>query len=150
MKLISLRLASLVLFSALNGLTSAADPSKVTDAASIAPEIIQPFSHKELQQASQKIQQEMYQKIDLWGKTLTKADFERTWHGKQLTKPKRQEVCGIYQGVVNDMYALISRNKSRLTVDERKLLEDRDMFIQSLGFVDNKVDTQMGFDCRLR
>ena len=145
-----LRLTSLVLLGAMTSLTHAANEPTALQASTMTADISQPFSHSELQKASQQIQKNMDQKIESWGKSLTKADFERTWYGKQLTKPKRQEVCGIYQGVVNEMYALISRNKSRLTVDERKLLEDRNAFIQSLGFENNVVDTQMGFDCRLR
>jgi hypothetical protein len=37
-----------------------------------------------------------------------------------------------------------------LSEADRKLLQDRNLFIQALGYKNNIVDTQMGFNCRLR
>ncbi|WP_298145027.1 hypothetical protein [uncultured Acinetobacter sp.] len=111
---------------------------------------IQPYTRAEIQTALQSMQQHMNQKIEAWGKTLTQNDFERTWRGRELTKAKRQEVCGIYQSVVNDMYNAAYINRGRLSIAGQKLLQDRNAFIQSLGFKDNRIDTQMGFYCRLR
>lgn len=137
---------SLIILTALSTATWAIQPQPLVT----TPDIVQPLSHAELQKASLQIQQKMDRRIALWGQNLSSADFERTWRGKQLTKAKRQEVCGIYQDVVDDMYALLSRNQARLTQAEQQRLEDRNAFIHSLGFTDNLVDTQMGFNCRLR
>ncbi len=111
---------------------------------------IQPFTQAEIQTALQNMQKEMNQNIETWAKSLDQNDFERTWRGRQLIKTKRQEVCGIYQDVVNDMYRMAEANRARLSVNGQKLLQDRDAFIQSLGFKDNLIDTKMGFNCRLR
>lgn len=111
---------------------------------------IQPFTQAEIQTALQNMQKEMNQNIETWAKSLDQNDFERTWHGRQLNQAKRQEVCGIYQDVVNDMYRMAEANRDRLSVNGQKLLQDRDAFIQSLGFKDNLIDTKMGFNCRLR
>lgn len=111
---------------------------------------IQPFTQAEIQTALQNMQKEMNQNIETWAKSLDQNDFERTWRGRQLIKAKRQEVCGIYQDVVNDMYRMAEANRDRLSVNGQKLLQDRDAFIQSLGFKDNLIDTKMGFNCRLR
>ncbi|OTG78050.1 hypothetical protein B9T33_14465 [Acinetobacter sp. ANC 5054] len=111
---------------------------------------IQPLTKAEIQQLLSEMQQRQNQRIEEWGKTLKAEDFERTWLGRQLKKPKRQEVCGIYQGLVNETYALAQKNKLRLPKSDQQFLEDRDLFIQSLGYKDNIVDTKMGFNCRLR
>lgn len=69
---------------------------------------------------------------------------------RQLVKTKRIEVCGIFQNVMNEQYRLALKDKSKLSASERNRLEDRQQFIQSLGYKDNSVDTGMGFHCRLR
>ena len=85
------------------------------------------------------------------GKTLKAEDFERSWYGgRQLKKSKRQEVCGIYQGLVNETYGLAQKNKARLSQADQKQISDRNQFIQSLGYENNIVDTKMGFNCRLK
>lgn len=145
-----------VLFSAVLALAPCGFALDVKDklAIEISPtplvEAVKPFSQAELQQALTQMQTKMEQKISAWGKTLTAADFERTWRGRQLVKAKRQEVCGIYQSVVDEMYQLAQNNKARLSAEDQSLLQDRKAFISRLGFVDNSVDTQMGFECRLR
>ena len=111
---------------------------------------IQPLTHAEIQTALQNMQKRINQNIETWAKSLDQNDFEHTWHGRQLIKSKRQEVCGIYQDVVNDIYRMADANRARLSIDGQRLLQDRPAFIQSLGFKDNLIDTQMGFYCRLR
>lgn len=111
---------------------------------------IQPLTHAEIQTALQNMQKRINQNIETWAKSLDQNDFEHTWRGRQLIKSKRQEVCGIYQDVVNDIYRMADANRARLSIDGQKLLQDRPAFIQSLGFKDNRIDTQMGFYCRLR
>ena len=120
------------------------------EAASMTPTVPTPYTRAEIQTALQAMQQRMNQQIEAWGKTLTQKDFERTWRGRQLSKVKRQEVCGIYQNIVNEMYNTAYANRARLGTEAQKRLQDRDGFIQSLGFENNVVDTQMGFNCRLR
>ena len=70
--------------------------------------------------------------------------------GRQLKKEKRQQVCGIYQNIINDTYSLAVENKARLSEQEQKLLQDRNAFIQALGYQDNYVDSRMGFNCRIK
>ncbi len=67
-----------------------------------------------------------------------------------MKSAKRQEVCDIFQGVVNEMYQMAVKNKARLSPEDQKLLSNRDLFIEKLGFQNNRVNTQMGFDCRLQ
>lgn len=111
---------------------------------------VQPVTAEERELGQKILSQNLHDRIEVFGKNLKSDDFEMTWKGRQLNKQKRQEVCGIYQGVINDMYKLAQENRARLTVEEQKIIDNRDTFIQSLGFKDNIVDTQMGFNCRLR
>lgn len=113
-------------------------------------EMVQPFSKAEIQQGMQEMQQRLNTQIEDWGKTLKKDDFEWSWTGRQLKQPKRQEVCNIFQGVVNETYSMAQKNKARLSVEDQKILENRHLFIESLGFDNNIVDTRMGFNCRLK
>lgn len=138
---------SLMTLSAMTQATEVPTASVEAPTPSIAPE---PVSQAEIKQALQAMQLKMQQRIKTWGKSLSPNDFERTWHGRQLKKAKRQEVCGIYQSVVNDTYQLADANRARLSAEAQQRLQDRDAFIQSLGFKDNLVDTQLGFNCRLR
>lgn len=113
-------------------------------------EMVQPFSKAEIQQGMHEMQQRLNTQIEDWGKTLKKDDFEWSWSGRQLKQPKRQEVCNIFQGVVNETYSMAQKNKARLSVEDQKLLQNRHLFIESLGYENNIVDTRMGFDCRLK
>lgn len=125
-------------------------PMAIANTEEVAVEEIQPLTKAEIQQLLSEMQLRQNQRIEEWGKTLKAEDFERSWFGRQLKKPKRQEVCGIYQDLVDETYAMVQTNKLRLSEADKKLLEDRNLFIQSLGYKDNIVDTQMGFNCRLR
>lgn len=115
-----------------------------------AMEIVKPITQAEIQQGLKDMQQRMNQQIEAWGKTLTRNDFEQSWTGRQLKKEKRQQVCGIYQNIINDNYSLAVENKARLSEQEQKLLQDRNAFIQALGYQDNYVDSRMGFNCRIK
>lgn len=116
----------------------------------IQPTKPQPFTQAEIRQGLKEMQQKMISSIEVWGSSLKSEDFERTWTGRQLVKSKRQEVCGIYQTVINDTYRLAKENRARLSQKDQTVLNDRNLFIQSLGFKENIVDTKMGFNCRLR
>lgn len=112
---------------------------------------VKPLTQAEIREGLNRMQKWMVASIDEWGKTLKAEDFERTWTGgRQLTKPKRQEVCGIYQRIVNETYKLAIDNKLRLPQKDQAVLKDRDSFIQSLGYKNNVVDTKMGFNCRIK
>ena len=95
------------------------------------------------------MQRRLNSRIEQWGKILSRDDFEWTWRGRQMKPAKRQEVCDIFQGVVNEMYQMAVKNKARLSPEDQKLLSNHDLFIEKLGFQNNRVNTQMGFDCRL-
>ena len=112
--------------------------------------VVQPLSKEEIQQGMLEMQQRQNQRIEAWGKTLKSEDFERSWFGRILKQPKRQEVCGIYQGLIDETYHLMQQNKERLPATDQTLLEDRNQFIQAFGYKDNIVDTRMGFNCRIR
>lgn len=115
------------------------------------PVEIQPLTKAEIQKGMQLIKQDLYDRIDAWGETLKPTDFERSlFSGRQLNKEKRQEVCAIFQGVIDRSYKLAVENKSRLQEVDYKMIEDRNLFIQNFGYKHNIVDTKMGFNCRLR
>lgn len=111
---------------------------------------LQPLTKEEIQKGITDLRALQNQRIEAWGATLKPEDFERSWFGRILKKPKRQEVCGIYQGIVDETLKLAVQNRSRLPEADQKLLDDRNAFIQSLGYQNNIVDTQMGFNCRLK
>lgn len=122
-----------------------AESVQSTDAA------VKPLTQSEIREGLNRMQKWMIASIDEWGKTLKAEDFERTWTGgRQLIKPKRQEVCGIYQRIVNETYKLAMDNKLRLSEKDQQVLKDRTSFIQSLGYKNNVVDTKMGFNCRIK
>ncbi|WP_228720305.1 hypothetical protein [Acinetobacter portensis] len=111
---------------------------------------IQPFTKAEMQQGMQAMKQGLHDRIEAWGANLKPEDFERSWTGRQLNKQKRQEVCGIFQDVIDHTFKLAVDNKARLPEVDQNIIEDRNLFIQSFGYKDNIVDTKMGFNCRLR
>ena len=111
---------------------------------------VRPLTQAEIRQGLQNMHQRLISSIEIWGNSLKPEDFERSWRGRLLNKTKRQEVCGIYQKIVNDTYQLALTNKARLSLQDQKVLADRNVFIQNLGFKGNIVDTQMGFNCRIK
>ncbi|ATO21041.1 hypothetical protein BS636_09085 [Acinetobacter sp. LoGeW2-3] len=113
-------------------------------------EEVKPLIQEEIKQGMAEMQQRLNDRIEAWGKTLTKEDFEWSWRGRILNQPKRQEVCNIFQGVVNETYRLAVQNKARLSPESQEVLKDRNVFIERLGYKDNIVDTRMGFNCRLK
>ena len=131
-------------------LSVADDITAMPNSPEISTEMVQPFSKAEIQQGMQDMQQRLNTRIENWGKELKREDFEWTWKGRQLKQYKRTEVCGIFQGVVNEIYGMAQKNKARLSVQEQVLLKDRSKFIETLGYQNNRVDTKMGFDCLLK
>ena len=109
-----------------------------------------PVNRMEVKVELERIQQRLNSRIERFGNQLNDDDFEWTWRGRQLNKAKRQEVCGIFQGLVDEMYQLALDNKARLQPKDQVLLANRNDFIERLGYKDNIVETKMGFDCRLR
>ena len=124
-------------------------PLHAEEQTAAAPEKIQPITQAEVQQSLTEMQQRLNLRIEQWGQSLQRDDFEWTWHGRKLKQSKRQEVCDIFQQVVNEMYQLMVENKARLRPEDQKLLSNRDGFIEKLGYQNNRVNTKMGFDCRL-
>ncbi len=113
-------------------------------------EEVKPLTQEEIRQGMAEMQQQLNECIEAWGKTLSKDDFEWSWRGRILNQPKRQEVCNIFQGVVNETYHLAVQNKARLSPESQEVLKNRNLFIERLGYKDNIVDTRMGFNCRLK
>ena len=56
----------------------------------------------------------MNQQIEAWSKNLKTENFQRSYTGRKLKKSKRQEVCGIYQNIINNIYRLGVENKAPL------------------------------------
>ena len=132
---------------------SHADPVEVVSEPIVtAPPVVEitPMTQEEMQQAMEVMSQKLNNRIKNFGNKLTKDDFEWTWKGRQLNKAKRQEVCGIFQDLIDDMYKGAVENKQRLSPADQKVIADRNLFIQKLGYQNNIVDTNMGFNCRLR
>ena len=119
-----------------------------------AEQSVQPESNlltsEEIQKALAAMKNKMDLSIDTWGNKLTRKDFERVRGKLQLKESKQLEVCNIFQGVINETYQLAQTNKQRLTPSDQKLIENRSNFIKALGFKDNIVNTNMGFDCLMQ
>ena len=112
---------------------------------------ILPLTKEEVQQGIASMKQSLNTRIEAWGATLRPNDFEKGFFsGRQLNKQKRQEVCAIFQSVIDDTYKLAVENKARLKVSDQPIVDDRNSFIEHLGYPNNIVDTKMGFNCRLR
>lgn len=115
----------------------------------VAEESVQLITKQEIQQGLVDMQKKMNSRIDQWGSKLTRSDFDRK-RGKLVLKSSKQlEVCGIFQGVIDETYQSAQRNKHRLTDGEQKLVENRTSFVQALGIKNNIIPTQLGFDCRV-
>ena len=95
---------------------------------------VQPITQEEIRQGLAAMQQRLNSRIEQWGKTLSRDDFEWTWRGRQMKSAKRQEVCDIFQGMVNEMYQMAVKNKARLSPEDQKLLSNRDLFIENWAF----------------
>jgi hypothetical protein len=143
---------TLVIFSWMSVVTVFAHSDEIiieNNTASIA-EIIQPLTPEEAKEELLVIQNKLNKRIEIFGESLSPDDFEWTWRGRQLKQKKRQEVCGIFQGVVDEFYQMALNNKARLAEQDQVLLNNRNAFIERLGYKNNIVATNMGFDCRIR
>lgn len=149
MKYININSLWLAFFAVFIAMPCLAEGNQISMGNEVVP-VVQPLSKEEIQQGMLEMQQRQNQRIEAWGKTLKPEDFERSWFGRILKQPKRQEVCGIYQGLIDETYHLMQQNKERLPATDQTLLEDRNQFIQAFGYKDNIVDTRMGFNCRIR
>ncbi len=119
-------------------------------AATSATKEVQPITQAEIQQGLLNMQKRLDTRIEKWGQSLNSDDFQWTWRGRKLKPAKREEVCNIFQGVVNETYRLAEQNKARLSPESQEVLKNRNLFIERLGYKDNIVDTRMGFNCRLK
>ena len=125
-------------------LSSANEPPIVIE------EGVQLITKQEIQQGLVEMQKKMNTRIEQWGSKLTREDFDRK-RGKLVLKSSKQlEVCGIFQGVIDETYQSAQRNKHRLTEDDQKVVENRTAFVQALGIQNNIIPTILGFDCRVR
>ena len=110
---------------------------------------VEKVSPEEIKVALKNMNNDFSQRIDQWGKNLKRDDFNVV-RGKASLKPaKRQEVCNIFQSVVDETYQLALNNRHRLNEEESKIVADRPLFIQKLGFEGGIIKTEMGFDCRI-
>ena len=149
MKYININSLWLAFFAVFIAMSCLAEGNQISMGNEVVP-VVQPLSKEEIQQGMLEMQQRQNQRIEAWGKTLKPEYFERSWFGRILKQPKRQEVCGIYQGLIDETYHLMQQNKERLPATDQTLLEDRNQFIQAFGYKDNIVDTGMGFNCCIR
>lgn len=131
------------------GSIAASVNAKEGRAATSATKEVQPITQAEIQQGLLNMQKRLDTRIEKWGQSLDADDFQWTWRGRKLKPAKREEVCDIFQDVVDEMYQLAIKNKARLGPEEQKLLSNRSLFIEKLGYENNRVNTQMGFDCYL-
>ena len=132
------------------GSIAASVNAKEGSAATSATKEVQPITQAEIQQGLLNMQKRLDTRIEKWGQSLNSDDFQWTWRGRKLKPAKREEVCNIFQGVVNETYRLAEQNKARLSPESQEVLKNRNLFIERLGYKDNIVDTRMGFNCRLK
>src|SRR5690606_25588712 len=132
------------------GTISASISAEEGSAATSATKEVQPITQAEIQQGLLNMQKRLDKRIERWGESVDSDDFQWTWWGRKLRQAKREEVCDIFQDVVDEMYQMAIKNKARLGPEEQKLLSNRSLFIEKLGYENNRVNTQMGFDCYLR
>lgn len=108
------------------------------------------IKEEEIQRELNGMQIRLDQQIDDWGKTLTKDDFEWTLRGRMLKQPQRVEICNIFQNVINETYLLVKKHNANLSDSDKKIVENRDTFIQKLGVKDKTISTKMGFSCVIK
>ncbi|QIO05318.1 hypothetical protein [Acinetobacter shaoyimingii] len=112
---------------------------------------IQPDQHiltqTEIQKELEMMKIKMNERIERWGNSLSKKDFQQVDGHFQLNVNKQIEICQIFQSVVNEAFQLAQSNKHHLTLVDQNILNNKKQFIRSLGFENNIVRTQLGFDC---
>lgn len=108
------------------------------------------LTEKEIQQGLLNMKNKMNQRIEQWGSVLNRQDFDRVRGKMQLKAAKQLEVCAIFQGVIDETYLAAQANKHRLTEADQKVISSRTDFINALGFKNNIVQTELGFDCRMK
>src|SRR5690606_2362688 len=132
------------------GTVAASVNAEEGSAATSATKKVQPITQAEIQQGLLNMQKRLATRTEKWGQSQNSDDFQWTWRGCNLKPAKREEVFDIFQDVADQMYQLAVKNKARLGREEQKLLSNRSLFIGKLGYENNRVNTQMGFDCYLR
>ncbi|SEL76429.1 MULTISPECIES: hypothetical protein [unclassified Acinetobacter] len=110
---------------------------------------INPLTQQEIDQALAQMKVKMFKNLENWSTALKRNDFERTGKNLVLKSNKQLELCHIYQASVDETYSLAQKNRHRMSIDEQKIVDDRNRFIEYLGFKDNQIDTKLGFSCRL-
>lgn len=120
---------------------------EANEAVKASPELL---TQQEIQQGLLDMKNRMNQRIEQWGNALNRHDLERVRGKMQLKKAKQLEVCAIFQGVIDETYLAAQAHKHRLTEADQKLISHRTDFIQALGFKNNIVHTELGFDCRMK
>lgn len=108
------------------------------------------LTQAEIQKAMGDMKRKLNVRIEAWGKKLTRRDFEKVQGKVRLKYAKKLEVCQIFQSVIDETYQLALKNKHRLSPADQQNVGSRNDFIQALGFKDNIVRTEMGFDCRIK
>lgn len=108
------------------------------------------LTQQEMQQGLLEMKTKMNERIEQWGNTLNRQDFERVRGKIQLKTTKQSEVCAIFQGVIDETYLAAQDNKHRLTEADQRVISNRIDFINALGFKNNIVQTELGFDCRMK
>ncbi len=128
----------------ITNLSSANEPSIVVG------EGVQLITKQEIQQGLVEMQKKMNTRIEQWGAKLTREDFDRKRGQLVLKSSKQLEVCGIFQGVIDETYLAAQANKYRLTEADQKVVSSRADFINALGFKNHIIKTELGFDCRMK
>ncbi|WP_150115750.1 hypothetical protein [Acinetobacter sp. TGL-Y2] len=108
------------------------------------------LTEQEIQQGLLNMKNKMNQRIEQWGNALNRQDFDRVRGKMQLKAAKQLEVCAIFQEVIDETYLAAQANKHRLTDADQRVLSSRTDFINALGFKHNVVQTELGFDCRMK
>lgn len=121
--------------------------AEANEAVEASPDLL---TQQEIQQGLLDMKNKMNQRIEQWGSALSRHDFERVRGKMQLKAAKQLDVCAIFQGVIDETYLAAQANKHRLTEADQKLISNRTDFIQALGFKNNIVQTELGFDCRMK
>lgn len=123
--------------------------AKVTETIPQEP-AVKLLTKEEIEQGLADMRAKMNNRIEAWGNQLTRRDFDRNKGKLVLKKTKQLEVCQIFQGVIDETYTSAQQNKNRLTVEDQKLVEQREKFIQAIGVKNNIIPTKLGFDCRVK
>lgn len=111
---------------------------------------IKPLTKQEIDIAIEQMKTKLFLRVDQWNSGLGRNDFERVQGQLVLKEHKQQDLCKIFQGVIDETYTLAQQNRDRMTAEEKNIIDNRADFLKAIGFPSKTIKTKIGFNCYIK